>query len=110
MFVEVVSAKPMIVRSGKDTTSERLGEIFPGAWVEVLEIAKMPDGSIRARTIDGWITHTKEAHKETVAHMHPTKPPPKSTGASTARVMTVAEHGPMQPAHSQQAVGNPRQQ
>ena len=44
----------------KELNSQTCGEIIPGALVEILEDCTMGDGTVRARTADGWVTLSKE--------------------------------------------------
>jgi hypothetical protein len=59
----VVSKRPAILREEKELDSEQKGEASVGSTVEVFETVSMQDGSVRARTENGWLTMSKSRER-----------------------------------------------
>ena len=51
-----VSAKPLVLRSSIDKSSERTGALEPGERTPALELARTASGTTRVRTDGGWAT------------------------------------------------------
>ena len=97
-YVKVVSSKPVIVRAEADKEtplSSRLGVYAPGSWLLVLELATTADGTVRARTADGWITQTKEPSKTVVLSLRKPTATELQGEDVTSRSMIVCARKPL---------------
>lgn len=80
--VRVATSKSAIVRAGSELSSERVGDLPPGAVVIVHEIATLPEGHIRARCDLGWITAVTKDGKAQLASLQPAAPSPREESST----------------------------